>query len=641
MTDRYWEAVEPGAGRRAPRADAVTDARTMSLNGTWRFRLAPTAAGTGPAFVERDFDDSSWDELRIPSHWVLEEVTPLAGGPARSHARHRRGTALHEHGAARCRSTLRARPTENPTGDHRLDFTVPDDWGDAVLRFQGVDSCAKAWLNGEELGWSTGSRLPFEFDAPVVPGENVLAVRVHRWSSGTYLEDQDMWWLPGIFRDVELIERPRRSHRRPHRTCRLRPRDGPRHAAHRGIGARRRGDPRARHPHGRRRDGDRRRRTVERGVASPVPRHADRGGRRRDDRPRDRLPHGRHRRRRAARERPPGVLPRREPARAPPRHGPHARPRDDAPRHPADEAAQRERGAHEPLPAASRVPAALRRVRAVGRRGVRPRDARLHLRRVGGQPARGSRMAAGDARPHGAHGRARQEPAERRRVVDGERELGRRELRCARGVDPRARPLASDPLRARPELPQLRLRVAHVPVAGAPRADRPPRGPAPRRRDRRRGRAPPHPPLPALRVRARDGQRAGLARRLPPHPAGARAVLRRLRLGVDRPRLHPCGCRGPVVHHARHGCRLRARTAAATASTGSSSPTARRSPRSPSSRRRSRPWNCTSAPTGSWCATATTSRSRASRAWPGDSRSTASSAPAASSTCRRSRRASR
>jgi beta-galactosidase len=207
MTERYWEALEPGAGRRAPRADTVTDARTMSLNGTWRFRLAPTSAGTGPAFVERDFDDSAWDELRVPSHWVLEEITPLAGGPARS----LRGTAegpLYTNTALPVPLDPPRMPTENPTGDHRLVFTVPDDWGDAVLRFQGVDSCAKAWLNGEVLGWSTGSRLPFEFDAPVVPGENVLAVRVHRWSSGTYLEDQDMWWLPGIFRDVDLIERP-------------------------------------------------------------------------------------------------------------------------------------------------------------------------------------------------------------------------------------------------------------------------------------------------------------------------------------------------------------------------------------------------------------------------------------------------
>ena len=340
MTERYWEAVEPGAGRRAPRADAVTDARTMSLNGTWRFRLAPTAAGTGPAFVERDFDDSSWDELRVPSHWVLEEVTPLAGGPARS----LRGTAegpLYTNTALPVPLDPPRMPTENPTGDHRLVFTVPDDWGDAVLRFQGVDSCAKAWLNGEELGWSTGSRLPFEFDAPVVPGENVLAVRVHRWSSGTYLEDQDMWWLPGIFRDVELIERPAGAiddhtvhagydHETGLGTLRIDasapavveiPELGIRMAA--GETATVAVEPwSAESPR------------LYRGTLTAA------GGGETID-----LAIGfrtrRDRRRRAARERQPRVLPRREPARAPPRHGPHARPRDDAPRHPADEAAQR------------------------------------------------------------------------------------------------------------------------------------------------------------------------------------------------------------------------------------------------------------------------------------------------------------
>ncbi|WP_354147652.1 glycoside hydrolase family 2 TIM barrel-domain containing protein [Arthrobacter sp. 754] len=179
----------------------------MSLNGSWRFKLSPTAAGTGDGFIKPGFDDNGWDTIGVPSHWVLEPVTPLAGGPARS----LRGTdegPLYTNTALPMPLDPPRVPTENPTGDYRLVFDLAEDWGRAVLRFQGVDSCAKAWLNGQELGFSTGSRLPFEFDAPVVPGKNVLAVRVHRWSSGTYLEDQDMWWLPGIFRDVELIERP-------------------------------------------------------------------------------------------------------------------------------------------------------------------------------------------------------------------------------------------------------------------------------------------------------------------------------------------------------------------------------------------------------------------------------------------------
>ena len=104
-------------------------------------------------------------------------------------------------------------PDENPTGDYRRRFAVPGDWAgtDAVLRFEGADSCLRAWLNGVDLGTAMGSRLPSEFDVGELlrPGEeNVLAVRVQQWSAGSYLEDQDMWWLSGIFRSVTLLARP-------------------------------------------------------------------------------------------------------------------------------------------------------------------------------------------------------------------------------------------------------------------------------------------------------------------------------------------------------------------------------------------------------------------------------------------------
>lgn len=244
----YWESTIPGEGRRPPRVDAPSDARVISLNGEWAFRLSPTAEGTGtvpaapvsvapappspapagrgspspasagpgspsPDFARADFDDAGWDRVQVPGHWVLNEFTPLAGGPARS----MRGTAegpLYTNTAYPIPLDPPRVPHENPTADYRRVFELPDgveqrfSQPEAILRFRGVDSCAKVWLNGEELGWSTGSRLPFEFDVRLRPGRNVLAVRVHRWSAGTYLEDQDMWWLPGIFRDVELIERP-------------------------------------------------------------------------------------------------------------------------------------------------------------------------------------------------------------------------------------------------------------------------------------------------------------------------------------------------------------------------------------------------------------------------------------------------
>jgi beta-galactosidase len=104
-------------------------------------------------------------------------------------------------------------PDENPTGDYVRRFAVPAAWAgtDAVLRFEGVDSCLRAWLNGVELGVAMGSRLPTEFDVGALlrPGEeNLLAVRVQQWSAGSYLEDQDMWWLSGIFRSVTLLARP-------------------------------------------------------------------------------------------------------------------------------------------------------------------------------------------------------------------------------------------------------------------------------------------------------------------------------------------------------------------------------------------------------------------------------------------------
>ena len=79
-----------------------------------------------------------------------------------------------------------------------------------LLRFDGVESVYRVWLNGTEVGVGKGSRLVQEFDVTelVRPGRNVIMVRVHQWSSMSYLEDQDQWWLPGIFRDVTLLGRP-------------------------------------------------------------------------------------------------------------------------------------------------------------------------------------------------------------------------------------------------------------------------------------------------------------------------------------------------------------------------------------------------------------------------------------------------
>ncbi|GLY36871.1 beta-galactosidase [Amycolatopsis sp. NBRC 101858] len=189
----YVEDPGPGHGSVPPRAAFTSDAPSLSLNGTWRFRLSPSLAAA-PDPVEAD--DSTWAELPVPSLWQLHGH----GEPAYTNV-HYPFPVDPPHV-----------PSENPTGDHRRRFDLPAGWppGSALLRFDGIDSCGRIWLNGTELGVTKGSRLPSEFEVgPLLkPRDNILVVRVHQWSAGSYLEDQDMWWLSGIFRAVTLLARP-------------------------------------------------------------------------------------------------------------------------------------------------------------------------------------------------------------------------------------------------------------------------------------------------------------------------------------------------------------------------------------------------------------------------------------------------
>lgn len=180
------------------------------MNGDWRFRLLPGAPGGAvavlpdgeapDAIAEDGFDDSGWDELPVPSHWVLH-----GGG--------RYGRPIYTNVQFPFPIEPPFVPDDNPTGDHRRRFALPADFAGAasvLLRFDGVESRYRVWLNGVEIGIGSGSRLAQEFDVThaVRPGENLLVVRVHQWSAASYLEDQDQWWLPGIFRDVTLLARP-------------------------------------------------------------------------------------------------------------------------------------------------------------------------------------------------------------------------------------------------------------------------------------------------------------------------------------------------------------------------------------------------------------------------------------------------
>ncbi|MGO1385120.1 MAG: glycoside hydrolase family 2 TIM barrel-domain containing protein [Arachnia sp.] len=192
----------PGSGRRVrPRSRVASDAPTLDLSGTWRFRfsLRPDLAPHGAQAA--DFDDSAWDTIELPGHWVLQ-------------GRDDWGLPAYTNIAYPFPVDVPNVPDENPTGDHRLGFDVPQgfvpDGGRVLLRFGGVESLCIASLNGVEVGVVRGSRLAQELDVTdeLLPGANVLHLRVHQWCAHSYLEDQDQWWLPGVFREVELLARP-------------------------------------------------------------------------------------------------------------------------------------------------------------------------------------------------------------------------------------------------------------------------------------------------------------------------------------------------------------------------------------------------------------------------------------------------
>ncbi|MEU1620747.1 glycoside hydrolase family 2 TIM barrel-domain containing protein [Streptomyces sp. NPDC005722] len=196
----YVSDTTPGRGALRPaRSWLHSDAPSRSLDGQWRFRLSPTA--TAPEdFAAEGFDDGGWDDIAVPSHWVLQG-DGAHGRPIYTNIRY--PFPLEPPHV----------PDENPTGDYRRHFELPAEWTEAervVLRFDGVESLFRVWVNGDEVGGASGSRLAHEFDvtSSVRAGDNVVAVRVHQWSAASYLEDQDQWWLPGIFRDVTLIARP-------------------------------------------------------------------------------------------------------------------------------------------------------------------------------------------------------------------------------------------------------------------------------------------------------------------------------------------------------------------------------------------------------------------------------------------------
>ena len=167
----------------------------LSLNGRWRFHYSERPSDRPGDFFAEAFDDASWTSISVPSNWELQGF----GIPIYVNAGYAFGYD---------REAPRPPHDDNPVGSYRRTFDLPAGWSGrrVFLRFGGVDSAFYVWINGQRVGYSEDSRTPAEFDVTrfVRPGSNLVAAEVYRWSDGSFLEDQDMFRLSGIFRDVTL-----------------------------------------------------------------------------------------------------------------------------------------------------------------------------------------------------------------------------------------------------------------------------------------------------------------------------------------------------------------------------------------------------------------------------------------------------
>ena len=166
----------------------------QSLNGDWDFHLAPTVEAVPADFVRPDYNiGEGWAKLPVPSNWTMH-------GYDKPHYTNVQMPFKNEPPSV---------PDENPTGCYRREFEVPAAWKDRriVIHFGGAESVLYLWINGIAVGLSKDTRLPCEFDITdyVKAGEtNVVSVVCVKWSDATFVEDQDQWWMGGLYRDVYL-----------------------------------------------------------------------------------------------------------------------------------------------------------------------------------------------------------------------------------------------------------------------------------------------------------------------------------------------------------------------------------------------------------------------------------------------------
>jgi beta-galactosidase len=170
----------------------------QSLDGAWKFHWVPKPDDRPQDFFRPDYDLQNWKEIPVPSNWEMQGY----GIPIYLNVQYPFWPV----------DPPRVPHDDNPVGSYRTTFTVPESWQDrqVFVCFDGVMSAFYLWINGEKVGYSQDSMSPAEFNITryLRPGENVLAAEVYRWCDGSYLEDQDMWRMSGIYRDVFLYATP-------------------------------------------------------------------------------------------------------------------------------------------------------------------------------------------------------------------------------------------------------------------------------------------------------------------------------------------------------------------------------------------------------------------------------------------------
>ena len=167
-----------------------------SLNGQWKFNLVTKPADRPYWFFRKNYDDSEWKFIDVPSNWEMKGYDyPIYTNINYPHKA----------------TPPTIQEDYNPVGSYRMEFETPSSWKgkEIILHFGAVSSAMYVWVNGEKVGYSEDSKTPAEFNITkyLKGGKNLLAVQVFRWCDGSYLEDQDFWRMSGITRDVYLVAR--------------------------------------------------------------------------------------------------------------------------------------------------------------------------------------------------------------------------------------------------------------------------------------------------------------------------------------------------------------------------------------------------------------------------------------------------